>query len=194
METASLSAQRYKIQFSNLYLQLVKIISYTIHRLNQGWHIAKILKTVPNKVPFSNGQEMLGDIIGSVTPRIFFTNKKAIHTNEKFRKYTGHKLGLSTVMTIGIIGDFYVNFGRNGSFILLFVFGGLISIFLKFFIKRHVLNDPINLVWLPFLFSYLVRADNDFYAFSNGFIKGYLIFIVVNYIRKIVRHRYSVIG
>ena len=62
--------------------------------------------------------------------------------------------------------------------------GGLISIIVRSFLTRYVLTEPINIIWLPFMLSYLVRADNDFYIFFNGLVKGFLIFWIINYVRR----------
>jgi hypothetical protein len=159
-------------------------VTSTVGRLNQGWHLAKVLRWVPKRKGFSNGEDMLGDIEGSILPRVFFPNKKVIGSQDKFYEYTGHKLIGNTSMTIGILGDFYINFGRSGSFVGLFIFGAFVSRLLYFFMRKHVLADPINIVWVPFLFSYLVRANNDFYIVFNNLVKGYLIFLFVSYIRK----------
>jgi hypothetical protein len=156
----------------------------TVGRLNQGWHLGKVLKWVPKQQPFSYGEDMLGDIKGSILPRVFFPDKKRIGSQEKFRLYTGHKLKRRTSMTIGVLGDFYVNFGKFGSFIGLFIFGALISRLFYLFVIRYVLRDPISIVWIPFLFSYLVTANNDFYIVFNNLLKGFLIFLFVNYVRK----------
>lgn len=156
----------------------------TVGRLNQGWHLGKVLKWVPNKESFANGEDFLGDIEAAILPRFFFPGKKMGGSQEKFYKYTGHKLRHDTSMTIGVFGDFYVNFGRWGSFIALFIFGAIISRLLYFFVKKYVQTDPINIVWVPFLFSYLIRANNDFYFILNSFVKGFLIFLTVYYLRK----------
>jgi hypothetical protein len=155
----------------------------TIGRLSQGWHLGLVLRRVPVKQPFANGQEMLSDIGSSLLPRFLFEDKKIVHTKEKFFKYTGHKLGKHTAMTIGIFGDFFINYGWYGSFIMLFLFGVLIAKYTRTFITRYVVPDPINIIWLPFLLSYLIRADNDFYIFINCLVKGFGIFFVVNYFR-----------
>ena len=156
----------------------------TVGRLNQGWHLGLVLRWVPRNEEFANGADMLGDIEGTVLPRIFFPEKKIIGSQDKFYKYTGHKLRKSTSMTIGVIGDFYINYGRIGSFIGLFIFGAIIARMLYFFMRKHVLTDPVNIIWIPFLFSYLVRANNDFYVVINSFVKGYLIFLFINFLRK----------
>lgn len=158
----------------------------TVGRLNQGWHLGMVLNWVPRKEAFSNGEDFLGDIVGTMLPRIFFSEKKVIGSQDKFQKYTGHKLIGSTSMTIGVLGDFYINFGRWGAFIGLFIFGAIVSRLLYLFIRNHVLPDPINIIWIPFLFSYLIRANNDFYIVINSFVKGYLIFLFVNFLRKLL--------
>jgi hypothetical protein len=155
----------------------------TVGRLSQGWHLGMILKHVPKKEPIVNGGEMLTDILSSIVPRILFSDKRSVNSKDKFNKYTGHKLRGSTSMSVGVLGDFYINFGRVGSFIMLFVFGIFIARILRFFIIRYVLPDPINIIWIPFMLSYLIRANNDFYIFFNCLIKGFLIFLAVNYIR-----------
>jgi hypothetical protein len=156
----------------------------TVGRLNQGWHLGMVLKQVPKRQDFSYGSDMWGDIVGSILPRIFFPNKKTIGSQDKFFTYTGHKLTKGTSMTIGLLGDFYINFGKEGAFVGLFIFGAVISRFLYFFIKKHVVNDPLNIIWIPFLFNYLVRANNDFYVVFNNLVKGYLIFLAVSYLQR----------
>ncbi len=155
----------------------------TIGRLSQGWHLGLTLKRVPLKQPFADGQEMLSDIGSSLLPRYLYQDKKVVHTKEKFYKYTGHKIGKTTSMTIGIFGDFYINYGYYGSFVMLFLFGALISKYTRAFITKYVVPDPINIIWLPFLLSYLIRADNDFYIFINCLVKGFGMFFVINYFR-----------
>lgn len=155
----------------------------TVGRLSQGWHLGMTLKQVPKKEPIAQGQEMLSDVVASILPRAFFEDKKSVNSQDKFTKYTGHKLGGTTSMSIGILGDFYINYGWWGSIIALFIFGALIARLLYIFIQRYVLPDPINIIWVPFILSYLIRANNDFYIFFNCLIKGYIIFLSVNFIR-----------
>jgi hypothetical protein len=156
----------------------------TVSRLNEGWHLSRTLRHVPNKQPFVDGEEMVNDVLSSLLPRVVFQDKKVVHSKEKFNKFTGHKLRGNTAMTIGLLGDFYVNFGTVGSFIMLFIFGAIVAKLLHYFLMRYVLADPINIVWVPFMLSYLIRADNDFYIFFNCLIKGMLIFLAINLIRR----------
>jgi hypothetical protein len=156
----------------------------TVSRLSQGWHLGLTLRHVPLREPFSNGEDMLGDLVASVLPRLVFTDKKIIGSQDKFNKYTGRKLRGGTSMTIGVLGDFYINFGTVGSFIMLFIFGAVIARILTYFTKFFVASDPLNIVWIPYLLSYLVRANNDFYIVINCLVKGFIIFLIINYMRK----------
>jgi hypothetical protein len=160
----------------------------TIGRLTQGWHLGLTLKHVPRREPIADGMEMWSDIVASILPRIVFAEKKSVNSQAKFEQYTGHKLRGNTSMTIGVLGDFYINFGRGGSFVMLFLFGALVAWFYKFFMRKYVAPDPINIVFVPFILSYLVRANNDFYMFFNGMVKGFIMFLIINYIR----HRFFV--
>jgi hypothetical protein len=152
----------------------------TIGRLNHGWHVAKVLARVPSKVPFANGADMLTDLEGVLLPRFFFPSKKLTGDHSKFEYYTGHEIR-RTSMTIGVFGDFYINFGQTGAFIGLFIFGAIIAKSLLWFTKKYVVTNPINIVWIPVLFGYFIRADNDFYTGVNSAFKGFLIFLVVRY-------------
>jgi hypothetical protein len=155
----------------------------TLGRLTQGWHLGMTLRHVPKREPFAGGSELGSDIVASILPRVLFSDKKMVNSQEKFERYTGHRLHGTTSMSIGVLGDFYINFGRTGSFFMLFVFGAFLAKMYNFFLRKYVLPDPINIIWLPFILSYLIRANNDFYIFFNGMVKGFIIFLVINYIR-----------
>jgi hypothetical protein len=162
----------------------------TMGRLSQGWHLGLALKHVPQRQDFANGKELLIDVISSILPRVIFSGKKEVNDQKKFLKYTGHRLRGSTSMSIGVLGDFYINFAVWGSFIMLFVFGALIAKLSNFFYRRYVIPDPINIIWIPFMLSYLIRANNDFYIFFNCLIKGFIIFLMMNYARhRLLRPR-----
>jgi hypothetical protein len=157
----------------------------TIGRLNHGWHLAKVLNRVPSKVPFTNGEDMLTDIEGIVLPRILFPGKKLAGDHSKFEYFTGHKIK-RTAMTIGVFGDFYINFGTTGSFIGLFLFGALFAKALFWFTQKYVTASPVNIIWIPVLFGYFIRADSDLYTVVNNAFKSFLIFLAVRYVYGLI--------
>lgn len=82
-------------------------------------------------------------------------------------------------MTLGVIGDFYLNFGKTGTAIALFLFGYFIARVKRYFMHEFVYPNPINLIWLPFIFSYLIRPGNEFYMVLNHLFKSALVLIFV---------------
>lgn len=154
----------------------------TIGRLNQGWHLSMTLNHVPRRQPFMNGTELFTDITASMIPRFIAEGKKKVNDKEKFEKYTGHHIYGNTAMSIGVLGDFYINFGFWGSFIALFFLGVFVAIVLKYFMRKFVMPNPMYLVWIPFLFSYLIRANNEFYIFFNNLVKGFILFLLIDFI------------
>ncbi len=178
-----LAEKQRKQDINKPFSQSYAVVS-TVGRLSQGWHLGLTLKHVPAKVPFAEGEDFLTDISSSILPRVIFTDKKTVGSQDKFGKYTGHKLRGSTSMTIGILGDFYINFGFWGSIFALFILGALIARLLYYFSIYYVRKDPLNIIWVPYLLSYLVRANNDFYMVFNSLTKGFLIFLFINFVRK----------
>jgi hypothetical protein len=151
----------------------------TIHRLNQGWQTSMALDHVPRVVPFENGKAILEDILSAIMPRVLMPNKRVVNDHERFNYYTGYNLNEKTSMTIGVLGDFYINFGFSGSIIMLFLLGLFLSFIAKWFYNRFIYSNPINLIWLPFIFSYLIRPGNEFYMVFNHIIKALIIFYII---------------
>jgi len=166
----------------------------TIGRLNQGWHLSMTLNHVPERQPFVNGKELFSDITASLLPRFLAAEKKRVNDKEKFERYTGHHIYGSTAMSIGVLGDFYINFGYWGSFVALFILGIFVARVLKFFMSRYVIANPLYLVWIPFLFSYLIRANNEFYIFFNNLVKGFILFFLLDFLFHYIFPKYKPAG
>ena len=170
----------------------------TINRLNQGWQTGMVYDHVPSIVPFENGKDLANDIFSSIMPRFLWPNKRMVNDPERFSYYTGYELNEITSMSIGVLGDFYVNFNFGGSLIALYLFGLFLALLVKWFYIKFVSNDLINLVWLPFIFSYLIRPGNEFYMVLNHIIKALIIFYLIRkflypYIyNRIVKEDYSI--
>jgi hypothetical protein len=151
----------------------------TVHRLNQGWQTSMVVNHIPKHVNFENGNALIDDIISSVMPRFLMPNKRVVNDYKRFNYYTGHTLNDQTSMSIGVIGDFYINFGFYGTIISMFVFGYFIARLTLWFYKKYIIYNPIDLVWLPFLFSYLIRPGNELYMVINHLIKAFIVFFII---------------
>jgi hypothetical protein len=151
----------------------------TIHRLNQGWQTSMVYRHVPTVVYYEGGKALLEDVLSSLVPRFLYPNKRVVNDYQRFNYYTGYNLSSDTAMTIGVLGDFYLNFGFTGSLFFLFLAGMFFSKVSQWFYHKFIKPNPINLIWLPFLFSYLIRPGNEFYMVLNHLIKGLIVFFVI---------------
>jgi hypothetical protein len=154
-------------------------LTRTMNRLNQGWHVSKIYKKIPDQMEHEDGRLFLKDLASAFLPRFLWPDKSIVNDYLKFRKYTGYPLNKGTAMSVGVIGDFYINFGKLGTVIAMFIFGVFIAWIKKIFLIHFVNNNTINLIWLPFIFSYLIRPGNEFYFVLNHILKSVVILFIV---------------
>lgn len=166
----------------------------TIHRLNQGWQTSMVLEHVPTVVEFENGQEFINDIFSSIMPRLLWPDKRTVNDYERFNYYTGYGLNSRTAMSMGVLGDFYLNFGFYGTLVALFFFGYFLAKVFWWFYYSYVVVNPLNLIWIPFIFSYLIRPGNEFYMVLNHLIKAIIIFFLIQkIILSEIRKRYTTV-
>ncbi len=111
-------------------------------RFNQGWIIARIMTHVPSEQPYARGQTITDAITFSIIPRFLFPDKAQGASTKIFTTYTGTELIGGTKMGLGIIGEFYANFGQWGGVAATFVYGLLIGgVFLWFADKAQ--HNPL---------------------------------------------------
>jgi len=101
-------------------------------------YLAKVLEYVPDTRPYEHGA-LWGEAIQHVlTPRIFFPDKEVLASDsERTMRYTGEDLasgGEGTSISIGYVGDSYIDFGIAGALAIPFMLGVLYAL-----IARHIL-------------------------------------------------------
>ena len=153
-------------------------------RINQGFIITNIMKTVPDKVPFSNGEEM-GEILqAALLPRLLAPNKLQAGDRYIVLKYSGIPLRSGTSMALSSMGDAYINFGVSGGVVFMFFLGLLYSEVLKAF-NRHSKKFPILLLFTPLVFYYPIRPDCELQTILGHLVKScFLIFVVFTIWKK----------
>jgi hypothetical protein len=108
-------------------------INDSLVRFNQGWIIARIMTRVPAQEPYAMGQTLYDGVVFSIVPRFLFPEKKEGSSRTLFAQFTGIELTMGTRMGLGIIGEFYANFGLWGGVTTTFLYGCLIGyVFLQF--------------------------------------------------------------
>ena len=157
---------------------MANVLEKQIVRINQGYIVTNIMKTVPNVVPFSNGEELKQILTAAILPRFMAPDKLKAGDHGIFEKYTGLGLRKGTSMGLSSIGDAYINFGVFGGCIFMFVLGLLYSEVLKAF-HRYSKYYPVLLLFTPLVFYYPIRPDCELQTILGHLVKScFLIYVV----------------
>jgi len=165
-------------QIANINTLDFKTVGANVNvRLNQGWILTGILDNMPSRTPFADGRYIKKEVLGLLLPRFLYPDKPIVGDRNKFEEFLGWKLGKGTAMNVGVMGDGYGNFGRNGGIIFCFIFGLVLGYIFKLF-YRLAKTYPTLPIWGILIFFYSMRAGNEFYIIGNWIIKtGVLVFL-----------------
>ena len=148
-------------------------------RINQGFIITNILYTVPERVPFSNGEQMYKLFEAGILPRIIAPNKLKAGDRVIFTKYSGIPLLEGTSMGLSSVGDAYLNFGVFGGCLFMFFLGILYSGILNMFYK-YGHKYPILILFSALVFYYPIRPDCEFQTILGHLFKSlFLIYMIL---------------
>ena len=152
-----------------------------VYRLNQAWLVSSTMIKVPYAEPFAGGGTIFRSCVDAIVPRFLNPEKEKAGGKEKIKKYTYLKLTESTSMNIGLLGEGYVNFGKWGAPIVIFLYGMLIG-FLEKKILVYSFKKPIILLLFPVFFELVLTSETDFLIIINGMVKNTIIVLVVLYL------------
>jgi hypothetical protein len=111
-----------------------------IRRLAYLDYFAVVINYVPSVVPHEDGTIWLDAIVRPFTPRIFFGEKSVIDDSIRTAKYTGLFISgveAGTSISIGYMGESYIDFGAFGMMAALAAFGYFLGR-----IYRYMLTSP----------------------------------------------------
>jgi hypothetical protein len=86
-------------------------------------------------------------------------------------------------MDISLVGEGYANFGPYGGIVFLF----LVSLFYNWviiFVIQLAKKNPTLVIWIPFLFFQVMKAETDFATVFNYLTKASVIAFAVFYATK----------
>jgi hypothetical protein len=159
-------------------------------RLNQGWIVSKIMDNIPKNEEYLGGETVIDALSASFLPRFLFPDKKGAVTGiQEFQKITGLKLMPGTSMGLSITGEFYANFGVLGGWLAMFVYGLLLSVFIKWFINNAGETSPVALIWLVLLFYQVVKAETELIKIVNHLFKSLIVFYLIKYLMGILNQK-----
>lgn len=153
-------------------------------RINQGFIITNIMRTVPAKVPYAEGDELLQILEAAFLPRFLAPDKLTAGNQAIFKKYTGMPLSKGTSMGLSSVGDAYINFGIIGGCIFMFLFGIFFNEVLKMFYRQSKMF-PVLLLFIPLVFYYPIRPDCELQTILGHLVKScFLIFVMFAFWKK----------
>lgn len=136
-------------------------------RLSYIDYLAMTMQHVPSVVPFENGQRVKDTFTHIVTPRVFFPNKPPLPNDTVVTaKYTGMQFNnvANTSISIGWLGDLYIDFGVYGAIFGAIALGVLIGL-----IQRFMVGFKGTPAWLNF--GLAAAAMVPFIGFETQLVK-----------------------
>ena len=148
-------------------------------RINQGYIVTNIMQTVPAKVPYEYGAEMMEIVKAAILPRILAPDKLKAGDRDIFMKYSGMPIRKGTSMGLSSLGDAYINFGQFGGVIFMFFYGLLFSEVLNAFFKNSS-RYPVLILFTPLVFYYPIRPDCELQTILGHLVKScFLIYVMI---------------
>ncbi len=155
------------------------------NRLNQGWIISRIMSQIPSHKPYLQGETIEDAIYSSLVPRFLVESKVAGGGGSlTYERLTGFHL-LSASMGTGVLGEAYGNYGVEGTFLFMFLWGLLLALLfqLLFFKARTLTLLPL---FLPIIFLQVIKAETDFFTVLNHLVKSTVFVFGFIYLGKYV--------
>ncbi|MEJ7737959.1 MAG: hypothetical protein WKF97_11070 [Chitinophagaceae bacterium] len=175
-----------KIMDPSLLLENETALFGLYGRFNQGMIVSRVLKAVPSRFPYANGETIFLSVASSVVPRILWPTKPESGGKANFERFLGVRLkkvsyGLSP------FGEAYGNFGKTGGIIFMLFFGLLFNFF-SFLLLKLAVRWPSLILWFPYLFFYATSIETDVVTMLNSFTKAAIFtFIMYKFFPKVFK-------
>jgi hypothetical protein len=150
-----------------------------LYRLNHSYLVTSTMLKVPVEVDYQYGKTIFQSIIDAFVPRFLNPNKEEAGGRKKIEEFTFIKLGESTSMNIGYLGESYVNFGKYFSILFFLLFGIFFAKFENRLLSLSI-KQPYILIFIPIIFECFVGSGIDFMMLFNSLTKSiFFIFIIL---------------
>lgn len=164
-----------------------KSLSARITRANQGAIITWVMDYVPHYEPFAKGETIKEAFESAFLPRILFPGKAKAGGQQKYTRFTGKALQ-GTSINIGLAGEAYANYGKDGVYFMLAM--GLLYAFLMRQFLRICKPKPWLLLWFPFVFLVVIKAEDDLVTAINHISKSSILLFAFYhiYLKKVTKN------
>ncbi|WP_430817690.1 hypothetical protein [Carboxylicivirga sp. RSCT41] len=153
-------------------------LSARITRANQGALVTWVMDWVPENEGFAKGETIKSAVVSAIFPRILLPNKAKAGGKENFERFTGYELK-GTSMNLSLLGEGWANFGYWGGLAFMYCIGLFYSYCFKRF-GNFINKYPVYFFFIPYLFIYTIKAEDDLLTPLNHFFKALIVFIALH--------------
>ncbi|MHB2169122.1 hypothetical protein [Alsobacter sp. R-9] len=133
-----------------------------------------VLNVVPRTKPHTEGEILLDALVRPAMPRILFPDKAVINDTDRTNEFTGGWAGdqPGTSISIGYLGEFYIDFGIAGMLATTLALGALYGFIYRWLVARTSVSPLIGTgIALAILLPY-ASLDNSFTKTFGGLVAG----------------------
>jgi hypothetical protein len=139
-------------------VELDEAFEALVRRVSSVEQFANVLERVPAFIPHEGGRLTWQAVQHVVMPRILFPNKPVLWDTVLVERYAGWTVRAGTSVGIGYMAEFYVDFGRLGMYVPLFLFGALIGLIYSAFRlaapSHQLFQATVTAIFLTFFLTY----------------------------------------
>jgi hypothetical protein len=109
---------------------------------------AAVIKRVPRVLPHEGGALWWDSVTRPLMPRMFFPDKTSIEDSQRTRYYTGLKVAgkeHGTSISIGYMGESYIDFGKIGMLLPVFALGWLLGAFYRWTLAQRYSSKAVGM-------------------------------------------------
>jgi len=153
-----------------------------LDRLSYTNMLMYCMETVPDEVPHEKGKLWASAVSHVLMPRILFPTKRVLNDSEKANAYTGRSwtgVEKGTSISIGYVSESYVDFGKFGMFIPIFILGLLVGLIYNFFLSANYPPIILFSIVIPAIYFTkfnLLENSND--KLLGAMIMNFIVFSI----------------
>ncbi len=144
----------------------------TVVRFNQGMIVSWVMEYVPRYAPFAKGETVISSTLATLVPRFLWSDKPMAGGQENMLRFTGLTI-VGYSMNIGVIGEAYANYGKNGGILFMFCFGLFFNLIFSAILYQSKYR-PTLILWIPIIYLHAIQAETDLLMTVNSTIKNLL--------------------
>jgi hypothetical protein len=142
-----------------------------------------VLENVPSEVPHTGGEIWLDAVERPFMPRVLFPGKAIIDDSDRTAQYTGLYIiggGTTTSVSIGYIGESYIDFGPVYMMLVIFLYGGMLGRIYRWLAIRAVSRGLLGMSLSTSIMLVAVYLESSITKTFGGIIAGVLVVWLLN--------------